>query len=108
MEPSTLVDTFPDPEAASNVLYNPSFEQLRDHARHEETPTEYGSPRYISEQKSRSADRTKNLVDDEFSGEDWDAIREAVSAFDIREFVCLDRRVGRHPDSSYTHPVVTL
>jgi len=102
VEPSTLVDTFPDPEAASNVLYNPSFEQLRDHARHEETPTEYGSPRYISEQKSRSADRTKNLVDDEFSGEDWDAIREAVSAFDSREFVCLDRRVGRNPDSSYT------
>jgi len=54
---------------------------------------------YVSEQKSRSADRAKNLVDDEFTGADWDAIREALSAFEGREFVCLDRQVGRHPDS---------
>jgi len=102
VEPSRLLDKFPDPEAAPNVLYDPSFEQLREYARHEETTTEYGSPRYVSEQKSRSAEQTKNLVDDEFTGEDWDAIDEALAATGEMELLCLDRQVGRHPDSSYT------
>jgi len=102
VEPSRLLDKFPNPEAASNVLYNPSFEQLREYARHNETTTEYGSPRYVSEQKSRSAEQTKNLVDDEFSGEDWDAMEGALAAAGETELLCLDRRVGRHPDSAYT------
>ncbi len=102
VETSRLRGEFPDPETAPNVVYNPSFEQLREFAREDETTTEYGSPRYISEQKSRSADQTKNFVDDEFSEADWNAIEESLAALGEREFVCLDRQVGRHPETAFT------
>jgi len=102
VDTSRLRDEFPDPEAAENVIYNPTFEQLREFASHDETTTEYGSPRYVSEQKSRCANRTKNLVDDEFFDADWDAIADALDESDERELVCLDRQVGRHPETSYT------
>ena len=102
VERSRLRDGFLDPEAADNVVHNPTFDQLREFARHDETTTEYGSPGYVSEQKSRSADRTKNLVDDEFTESDWTAIEDALAAAQDRELVCLDRQVGRHPETSYT------
>lgn len=101
VETSRLQDEFPDPETADNVVYNPTFDELREFAKHDETTTEYGSPRYISAQKSRSADQTKNLVDHDFSDEDWDAIEDALDGADGYEFVCLDRVVGRHPETSY-------
>jgi phosphoenolpyruvate carboxykinase (ATP) len=56
----------------------------------------------VSEQKSRSADRTKNLVDDEFSDGDWAAIDDALAAAQERDLVSLDRQVGRHPATSFT------
>ena len=101
MEPSRLRGEFPDPETAPNVVYNPSLAQLREFAREDETTTEYGSPRYVSEQKSRSADQTKNLVDHDFSEADWDAIESALEAAPDRELVCIDRQVGRHPETSF-------
>ncbi|SDJ92495.1 phosphoenolpyruvate carboxykinase (ATP) [Halovenus aranensis] len=102
VETSRLRGEFPDPETAPNVVYNPTFDQLRAFADGDETTTEYGSPRYVSEQKSRSADRTKNLVDDEFSEADWNAIEDSLTALDDREFVCLDRQVGRHQETAFT------
>ncbi|WP_302081413.1 phosphoenolpyruvate carboxykinase (ATP) [Salinibaculum rarum] len=101
VETSQLQDEFPDPETADNVVYNPTFDELRVFAKHDETTTEYGSPSYISEQKSRSADQTKNLVDDEFTDEDWASIESALDGVGDYEFVCLDRMVGRHPETSY-------
>ena len=102
VERSRLEEAFPNPERAENVIYNPTFEELREFARHDERTTEYGSPRYVSEQKSRSADQTKNLLDDEFDEEDWDAITESLTVAKERELVCLDRQVGRHPETSFT------
>jgi phosphoenolpyruvate carboxykinase (ATP) len=101
MEPARLQEELPDPESAENVTYNPTFEELREFASHDETTTEYGSPSYVSAQKSRSADQTKNLVDDEFDDGDWRAIDEALDSTDDYEFVCLDRMVGRHPETSF-------
>jgi phosphoenolpyruvate carboxykinase (ATP) len=101
MEPSRLRGEFPDPETAPNVIYNPSLARLREFASDDETTTEYGSPRYVSEQKSRSADQTKNLVDHDFAEADWDAIESALSAAPDRELVCIDRQVGRHPETSF-------
>jgi phosphoenolpyruvate carboxykinase (ATP) len=92
-----LVRGLPDPGTADSVRYNPTTERLRAFSEHLETTTEYGSPAYVSEYRSRCADRTKNLVDDEFGGEDWAAIEDAVEAAGEREMVCLDRMVGRHP-----------
>jgi phosphoenolpyruvate carboxykinase (ATP) len=101
VEASRLQDEFPDPETAPNVTYNPTFDQLREFADHDETTTEYGSPRYVSEQKSRSADRTKNLVDDEFDDADWEAITDALASLEDADLLCLDRTVGRHPETSF-------
>jgi phosphoenolpyruvate carboxykinase (ATP) len=102
VERSRLEDAFLDPEAAANVVYNPTFDQLREFASHDEVTTEFDSPSYVSKQKSRSADQTKNLVDDEFTEADWTAIEDALEAAQDRDLVCLDRQVGRHPETSYT------
>ncbi|MEF8782466.1 MAG: phosphoenolpyruvate carboxykinase (ATP) [Haloarculaceae archaeon] len=101
VELSRLEDELPDPETATNVTYNPSFERLREFASHEETTTEFGSPRYVSDQRSRSADRTKNRIDDEFDESDWEAVGDALEVAAERELICLDRVVGRHPETSY-------
>lgn len=102
VERSRLQEEFPDPEVADNVVYNPTFEQLREFASHDERTTEYGSPRYVSEQKSRSADQTKNLIDDEFDDADWEAITDALDSVEGSELVCLDRQVGRHDETAFT------
>lgn len=99
---SSLRDQFPDPDRAANVRYNPSFSELRTLAEHDERTTEYGSPRYVSEQKSRSADQTKNSIDDEFEEGDWKAISDALDRAGEMDLLCLDRQVGRHPETSYT------
>jgi phosphoenolpyruvate carboxykinase (ATP) len=101
VEPSTLWDAFPDPGAADTVTHNPDFSELRALAAEDETTTEYGSPAYVSDQRSRSADRTKNLVDHEFESGDWEAIQEALEVAGDRRLVCLDRQVGRHPQTAY-------
>ena len=100
-EQAGLHEEFPNPAAAPNVTYEPSLAELRELAEPDETSTEFGSPAYVSEQKSRSADRTKNLVDHEFGEADWDAIDAALDAAGERDLVCLDRQVGRHPETSF-------
>jgi len=101
VEPSGLAAEFPDPSEAS-VVYDPSLERLRALASGDETTTEYGSPSYVSDQRSRSADRTKSLVDDEFTAADWQAIERALVEAGERELICLDRQVGRHPAVAVT------
>jgi phosphoenolpyruvate carboxykinase (ATP) len=101
VEPSTLRDQFPDPAQTATVNYNPSFAALREMASADETTTEFGSPAYVSEQQSRCADQTKNLIDDEFDQADWDAIEAALEAARDRDLVCLDRVVGRHPETRF-------
>ena len=91
----------PDPAAAPNVHHNPSDEELREFAAHDERETEYGSPSYVSEFRSRSADRTANAVDSTFTGEDHRLLEAAVEATETQELVCLDRVVGRHPEATF-------
>jgi len=94
-------ETLPNPAEADNVIYNPSFDQLREFSRELETTTEFGSPSYVSEHRSRNADRTKNAVDDEFGAEDYRHVETAYDAVHGEEMVCLDRQLGRHPENSY-------
>jgi len=95
------VERLPDP-GASNVVFDPSMADLRSFSAHLETTTEYGSPAYVSENRSRSADRTKNTVDDRFDESDYDLVHSAIDLAREREVVCLDRQVGRRPDVSFT------
>ena len=98
---SLLSHDLPDPETASNVAYMPDFDELRSLSEHLETTTEYGSPAYVSSERSRNADRTKNDVDHAFTADDRDHVREALDRAHDVDLVCLDRRMGRHPDHSY-------
>jgi phosphoenolpyruvate carboxykinase (ATP) len=91
----------PDPETAENVTYNPSTDLLRSFSASQETTTEFGSPSYVSRERSRNADKTKNDIDDEFGPEDEQLVSDVVSAAADMDLVCVDRRVGRHPDNSY-------
>ena len=94
---------FPDPETAAHITYNPSFDELRAASASMETTTEFDSPSYVSDYRSRSADRTKNAIDHEFSSADYDVVETALEyvADASNDIICLDRRVGRHPDTSY-------
>ena len=94
---------YPDPETADHVAYNPSFAELRELSADEEVTTEYGSPSYVSEQRSRSADATANAVDDEFGDADYDVFARGVEWTNDpdNDVVCVDRVVGRHPETSY-------
>ncbi|KYH26699.1 phosphoenolpyruvate carboxykinase [Halalkalicoccus paucihalophilus] len=91
---------FPDPNSGT-VTYEPSFEALREFSKPLETTTEYGSPAYVSDLRSRSADRTKNAVDDAFTEEDWRLVEGALDHAETTDLVCLDRMVGRHPEHAY-------
>ena len=97
-KPATVL---PDPATADNVVYNPSFDELREFSSHLETTTEFGSPAYVSEEQSRNADKTRNAVDHEFDDADYQHFEDAVSYVEDTEMVCLDRQVGRHTDHSY-------
>jgi phosphoenolpyruvate carboxykinase (ATP) len=94
-------EALPDPAEAENVVYNPSFERLREFSQHLETTTEFGSAAYVSDQRSRSADETKNAVDDDFGAADYTRVEDALDYAREHEVVCVDRQVGRHPDHSY-------
>ncbi len=98
---AAYVAALPDPKTSDNVAYNPSESQLRAYSRHLETTTAFGSPSYVSRERSRNAEKTKNVVDHEFDGADYELVDDALSALDDRALVCLDRQMGRHPDNTY-------
>ncbi|MFC3959929.1 phosphoenolpyruvate carboxykinase (ATP) [Halovivax cerinus] len=100
-EPPTYAQRLPDPASTSNVRYNPTLTVLRELARDDERQTEYGSPAYVSEYRSRSADRTKNAIDHDLTDEDHERVRDAIRSASDRELLCVDRLVGRHPDATF-------
>ncbi|MDY6770494.1 MAG: phosphoenolpyruvate carboxykinase [Candidatus Nanohaloarchaea archaeon] len=88
-------DDLPEPADAANIVHNPTQGQLLKYSSHLDRPTEYGSPSYISEYKSRSSDHTRTTVDhdidDSAMDELWDDVGQAL---DDEEMVCVDVRVG--------------
>jgi phosphoenolpyruvate carboxykinase (ATP) len=97
----TLETALPDPAEADDVLYNPSMDRLREFSEHLETTTEFDSPSYVSEERSRNADKTKNAIDDNFGADDYARIEDAFDVAREEEMVCVDRQMGRHADHSY-------
>ncbi|WP_313695658.1 phosphoenolpyruvate carboxykinase (ATP) [Halorarum halobium] len=91
----------PDPVESPAVTYDPSLERLRELAADDETTTEFGCPAYVSEHRSRNAERTKNAVDDEFTAVDDALFEDAATAAGERGMLCLDRRMGRRPELSF-------
>ncbi|WP_227353802.1 phosphoenolpyruvate carboxykinase (ATP) [Haladaptatus salinisoli] len=97
----TPTTALPNPVEADNIIYNPSLDQLREFSRELETTTEFGSPSYVSDQRSRNADRTKNAVDEAFGPSDYAHVEDATEYAREHEMVCVDRRMGRHAEHSY-------
>lgn len=95
---------FPDPNGRNHVLDNPPPSRLRDLSSHLETPTEFGSPAYTTQLKSRSADTTKDALDDRFTPADWAVIRRAIEFVNDpgNDVVCIDRQVGTHASATFT------
>ena len=98
---STPVGALPNPVEAPNVVYDPPRDRLREFSRRLETTTQFGSPSYVSEFRSRCADRTKNAVDDAFGTADRALVDDALAYAREHEMICLDLRMGRHPEHSY-------
>ncbi|RQH02540.1 phosphoenolpyruvate carboxykinase (ATP) [Natrarchaeobius oligotrophus] len=96
-----ITTRLPDPRRAENVVYEPTPEELRELAAADETTTEYGSPSYVSEFRSRSVERTKNDVDDEFTAADEELLEDAVEVVSERRTICVDRIVGRRHGASF-------
>ncbi|WP_458189321.1 phosphoenolpyruvate carboxykinase (ATP) [Haladaptatus sp. NG-WS-4] len=91
----------PNPVEADNIIYNPSLDQLREFSTEFETTTEFGSPSYVSDERSRNADKTKNAIDDEFDTRDYAHVEDATEYAREHEMVCVDRQMGRHSEHSY-------
>ncbi|MDY6788339.1 MAG: phosphoenolpyruvate carboxykinase (ATP) [Candidatus Nanohaloarchaea archaeon] len=91
---------FPDPED-SNVVYNPSEEELRRFSSDLERTTEYGSPSYVSDYRSRESDKTRNSIDHGLSDENLENMDMALEIAGSREMVCIDRKVGRGSENTY-------
>ena len=100
-EPRPRSRQVPDPVTAENVTYDPTMAQLRELAAPTGTETEYDSLAFVSEYRSRSADRTRNAVDHDFDEDDRAILDAAVEATRDGEWLCLDRQVGRHPEASF-------
>jgi len=77
LRPADPEAALPDPREADNVLYGPSPDRLRAFSKPLDTTTEFDSPAYVSEQRSRCADRTRNAVDDAFDATDFGHIETA-------------------------------
>lgn len=94
---------YPNPVAADHITYNPSIEDLREFSTDVETTTEYGAPSYVSEYRSRSADRTKNAIDSDFDNADLAVFEDGLNQIQNtdNDIICVDRVVGRHSESSY-------
>lgn len=97
------VAAFPDPRDAAHVTYNPTLDELRAYSEHLETTTEYGSPAYVSDYRSRSSEATRDAVTDDFDDADYAVLTEGLEWVEDEEndVVCLDRQVGRSADTSF-------
>ncbi|MFB6081991.1 MAG: phosphoenolpyruvate carboxykinase (ATP) [Halanaeroarchaeum sp.] len=97
-----VLEALPDPATAPHVTEDPSFEDLRAFSAAMERTTDFGAPSYVSRVRSRSADRTKNTLDDDFTESDYDLVDAALEAATDGsiDLVSVDRMVGRHPAES--------
>ncbi len=87
----------PHPVPALKLYVNPSWETLREWATIEETTTSYGSARYITRIRSRSAKFT-DVVFGEPDAEQTRWLEEAQAALGTERLIQLDRVMGDNPD----------
>ncbi len=92
-----MANLFAQPVEAREIIRNPSWETLRKWATMEETTTSFGSARYITRIRSRSA-RFTDILFDEPSPEQRQWLEEVQATLRTERLIQLDRRMGDHPD----------
>ena len=92
-----MSEIFTRPIRAREIIKNPSWEQLRVWASIEETTTKYGSPRYISRIRSRSAKFT-DIIFDSPDAEQLRWLEDAQASLATERLIQLDRLLGDNPN----------
>ncbi len=92
-----MSDLFTRPIDALQIVKNPSWEQLRTWAHIEETTTSFGSPRYITRVRSRSAKFT-DVVFAEPDAEQTRWLTEIQAFLGTERLIQLDRVLGDNPN----------
>lgn len=82
-------------------VYNPSKEELRELARFEEKTTEFGSPSYIGNKRSRSPKLTSNTIDDTFADDDFRLVIKVLKYLEENEMIILEREIGYDKERKY-------
>ena len=92
-----MSEIFTRPIAALEIIKNPSWEQLRSWAEVEEMTTKFGSARYITRIRSRSAKFT-DILFAEPDAEQRRWLEEAQASLRTMRLIQLDRVLGDNPD----------
>ncbi len=92
-----MADIFTRPINAREIVKNPPWEDLRAWARMEESTTLYGSPRYITRIRSRSAKFT-DILFGEPDEEQRRWLEQIQAFFPTERFIQMDRMMGNNPD----------
>lgn len=96
------MNVFKRPVVAASNMANPTWAELREMARIEETTTVFGSPRYISRIRSRSAKFT-DIVYDEPTPEMVETINNVMDSLRTERVIRLDRMMCLTPEDAYGH-----
>jgi len=78
----------------AHLTVNPDEKTMRELASKDETTTEFGSPSYVTEYRSRSAAFTRNTVEQTITAEDLQKIEEAKAFLKKTRIIQLDRYLG--------------
>lgn len=92
-----MSDLFSKPIQARVLIKNPTWEELRQWASIEETTTSFGSARYMTRIRNRSAKFT-DVVFNEPTVEQERWLEEVHAGLPTETLIQLDRRLGNHPD----------
>lgn len=92
-----MAEIFTRPLHAAEIIKNPSWEQLREWARLEETTTVFGSARYITRIRSRSAKFT-DVIFGEPDAEQTRWLEEMQAFLGTERLIQLDRIMGDNPN----------
>lgn len=84
----------------NKILWNPSREDLRKMARHEETTSQYGSACYFTKVRNRGAKFTE-IVGMKLTKEQEQALKEVREHLKGKRLICMERTMGVHPEMQF-------
>ncbi|MBI2026366.1 MAG: phosphoenolpyruvate carboxykinase [Deltaproteobacteria bacterium] len=89
------------------VFTNPTDDEIRRFAKHDETTTQFGSASYVDKFRSRSAQFTRTTVDKNILPQDLGFIEDLRKSIAQHEFVQIDRKLGQGEHAFHVRLYVT-